>query len=315
MQLLLKFLKLIRWPNLIFIALAQYLFYYCIENKIYLSVSAQPILNINYLTLICFSSICVAAAGYIINDYFDVNIDIINKPHKLIIGKFIKPRWAMLWHWLLSILGIAIGFYVDYKTPTSLIGISNIICVLLLFIYSISLKRKLLSGNILIALLTAWSILVIPFAEWNALFNNTQLKHIYIDVDFKKLYRIGFLYTGFSFIISLIREAIKDMEDIEGDRQHGCRTMPIIWGLRTTKVFTAVWLIVLIGVLAIVQLYTVQLGWWLSVIYCLVFIMLPLIIILKKLSSAQTPKAFHVLSSTVKLIMLTGILSMLFFLI
>lgn len=313
MQRLIPFLKLIRWPNLVFIALAQYLFYYCIEYKIYTSVNTVPILNNIYLALLCFSSICIAAAGYIINDYFDINIDAINKPHKLIIGKYIKPRWAMLFHWILSIIGISIGFYIDYFTPTTLIGVSNTICVILLFTYSISLKRKLLSGNILIALLTAWSILVVPFAEWNIFFNNIQLRNLYRDVDLKKLYRIGFLYTGFSFIISLIREAIKDMEDVEGDRQYGCRTMPIIWGLRTTKVFTAVWIIVLIGVLAIVQLYTVQLGWWLSVIYCLVFIMLPLIIILKKLSSAQTPKAFHVLSSTVKLIMLTGILSMLFF--
>ncbi len=313
MKLLLLFFKLIRWPNLVFIALAQYLFYYCIQYKIYTSASVYPMLNNIYLSLLCFSSICIAAAGYIINDYFDVNIDIINKPHKLIIGKFIKPRWAMVWHWILSLTGIAIGFYIDYKTPTSLIGLSNIICVLLLFGYSVSLKRKLLSGNIVISLLTAWTILVIPFAEWNALFNNTQLRQIYIDVDFKKLYRIGFLYTGFSFIISLIREAIKDMEDVEGDRQYGCKTMPIVWGLRTTKVFTAVWIIVLIGVLAIVQLYTAQLGWWASVSYCILLIMLPLGIALKKLLTAQTAKTFHALSSLIKLIMLAGIVSMIFF--
>ena len=116
MKLLLGFLKLIRWPNLAFIALAQCLFYYCIEYKIYTAVSTHPILNDVYLVLLCFSSICIAAAGYIINDYFDVNIDIINKPHKLIIGKIIKPRWAMVWHWMLSIAGIVIGIYIDYKT-------------------------------------------------------------------------------------------------------------------------------------------------------------------------------------------------------
>lgn len=313
MKLLLGFLKLIRWPNLAFIALAQCLFYYCIEYKIYTAVSAHPILNDVYLVLLCFSSICIAAAGYIINDYFDVNIDIINKPHKLIIGKIIKPRWAIVWHWVLSIAGIVIGIYIDYKTPTSFIGISNIICVLLLFGYSISLKRKLLSGNVLIALLTAWSILIVPFVEWDALFNNAQLKQMYIDVDFKKLYRIGFLYTGFSFIISLIREVIKDMEDVEGDRKYSCKTMPIAWGLRTTKVFTAVWMIVLIGVLAVVQLYTIELGWWAFLSYCILFIMLPLGIALKKLLTAQTATTFHTLSSFIKFIMLTGIISMIFF--
>ena len=184
MQLFFSFLRLIRWPNLVFIILAQGIFYFFIEFPLYASHSILPILDLPCFVLLCFSSVCIAAAGYIINDYFDVNIDMINKPDKLIIEKFIKRRWAIVWHLILSLVGIFMGFYIDYNTPTSLLGLTNTICVILLFIYSISLKRKLLSGNVVVSLLTAWSILVVPFAEWNGLFHNPTLKLLYNEVDF-----------------------------------------------------------------------------------------------------------------------------------
>lgn len=313
MKLLFSFIKLVRWSNLIFIVLAQGLFYIFIEYPIYSLHSTFPVLDLPYFLLLCFSTICIAAGGYIINDYFDVNIDMINKPNKLIIEKKIKRRWAILWHLALSILGIALGFYIDYNTPTSLLGLTNTICVILLFIYSISLKRKLLSGNVVVSLLTAWTILVVPFAEWNALFHNPTLKLLYSEVDFNKLYRIAFLYTGFAFIVSIIREVIKDMEDIQGDMQHGCYTMPIAWGIRTAKVFTGIWIVVLTSILIIIQFYIWNLGWRWAVAYCTVLIILPLCLVFKKLLTAQTAIAFHILSFFVKCIMLTGILSMIIF--
>jgi 4-hydroxybenzoate polyprenyltransferase len=128
-----------------------------------------------------------------------------------------------------------------------------------------------------------------------------------------KILRETFLYAGFAFIISLIREVVKDMEDVEGDRKYGCKTMPIVWGFNATKVFVAVWLIVLVGTLIIVQLYALRLGWWISVIYSLLLIVAPLIFIIKKLYDAKTSKDFHRISSLVKFVMFTGILSMVFF--
>lgn len=103
------------------------------------------------------------------------------------------------------------------------------------------------------------------------------------------------------------------MEDIEGDLRYGCKTMPIVWGLPVSKVFTGVWIVVLTGVLFVIILYVIQLGWWFSAIYSLVAIVIPLIWVLRKLYKANTSADFHRLSSVVKLIMLTGILSMLFF--
>ena len=100
---------------------------------------------------------------------------------------------------------------------------------------------------------------------------------------------------------------------MEGDEKYGCKTMPIVWGIPATKVFTAVWLIVLIGALAILQFYAMHLGWWWSVVYCVVTIIIPLLWILRKLYQAQVPKDYHRLSTAVKLVMLAGIVSMIFF--
>jgi 4-hydroxybenzoate polyprenyltransferase len=101
-------------------------------------------------------SLSIAAAGYIINDYFDLNIDRVNNPYKLVVEKIIKRRWAIIWHLILSGMGIAIGFYLSWKLRNVFIGPSNLFCVLLLWFYSTTFKKKLLIGNILISLLTAW---------------------------------------------------------------------------------------------------------------------------------------------------------------
>ncbi len=257
--------------------------------------------------LICISSVLIAAAGYIINDYFDLNIDQVNKPDKLVVDKIIRRRWVIVWHIVLSVTGIAIGFYVDYTTHILLLGFSNAVCVFLLFVYSISLKRKFLAGNILISLLTSWTILVVAWCEYNHLIKINNGLHA------DKILRETFLYAGFAFIISLIREVVKDMEDMEGDRKYGCRTMPIVWGINATKVFVAVWLVVLTGVFLIVQVYALRLGWWLSVLYSLILILAPLIWIFRKLFPAQSPQDFHRISSAIKFVMLTGIVSMIFF--
>jgi 4-hydroxybenzoate polyprenyltransferase len=118
---------------------------------------------------------------------------------------------------------------------------------------------------------------------------------------------------GFAFIISLIREAIKDIEDMHGDARYGCRTMPIVWGIQSSKVFIATWMVVLIAALLIVQAYTLPFKWWWSLVYCFILVIIPLIYIFRKLFTVVTPQDFHKLSSWVKLVMATGIFSMVFF--
>ncbi len=290
-----------------FIALTQYLFMYCVLTPLFAEAGIKTSLNSTNFLLLCLSSVFVAAAGYIINDYFDLNIDRINNPGNLIVEKIIPRRLTILLHLLLSFIGIAIGFYLDYSTKVTLVGFSNLACAVLLFLYSISLKKKLLAGNILISLLTAWVVLVITWCEARFFFRSNTV------LNTPKIARLTMLYAGFAFVISLIREVVKDMEDIEGDRQYGCRTMPIVWGLNASKVFVAVWFTVLIAAIVALQFYVLQFHWFVSSVWCILFIIIPLIWIFKKMYRAQAPEDFHRLSSAIKLVMLTGILSMIFF--
>jgi 4-hydroxybenzoate polyprenyltransferase len=309
-RLLGAFFRLIRWPNLIFIILTQVLFYYCILLPDYHSgynlAGYAPILQPRWFCLLSLSSVLIAAAGYIINDYFDLNIDRVNKPHKLVVDKIIKRRWTILWHWILSGLGVVIGAYLSLKTRNPFVGLGNLGCVILLWFYSTTFKRRLLIGNVIISLLTAWVILVLYMAEIRPWSYGIFYKLL------SRLFKFAILYGGFAFMISLIREAIKDIEDMQGDERHGCRTMPIVWGVNAAKVFVATWIVVLIGSLVVIQFYVLQNGWWVILPYCAILIIAPLIWVLRGLYRASTPADYHRLSSYIKAVMLAGILSMIF---
>ncbi len=309
MKLLSAFFRLIRWQNLLFIAINQYLFFYCIF--IPLVKNATTIINHTSFLILAAASILIAAAGYIINDYFDIQIDVINKPSKMVINKYIKRRWAIVWHLAFSFIGVLLSVYVSFKTNQWLIAIVNFICVLMLWFYSTTFKKKLLIGNVIIAFLTAWVVLVVYVfagADFFSLYGWANEQHSF---NVRWFFKITMLYAGFAFIVTLVREVIKDIEDVEGDRKYNCHTMPIVWGIPATKVFAAVWLVVLIAALTIIQLYAWQSGYWLGAIYIVALLILPMAWLLKKLFTATNTMHFHSLSSVIKYIILIGILSML----
>jgi len=306
----LAFFRLIRWPNLVFIALTQSLFYFCIlipsfhKGNPPLENLLQPV----EFLLLCLSSVFIAAAGYIINDYFDLDIDRINKPGKIVVEKIIKRRWAIIWHWIFSGMGILIGIFLSWRLRNIFIGPSNIICVLLLWFYSTTFKKKLLIGNILISMLTSWVIGVLYLCEFRL--------HRFVDPEFHgaffRVYKFTVVYASFAFVISLVREVVKDMEDMEGDVRYGCRTMPVVWGLNAAKFFCACWLFVLVAALIVIQFYVLQFGWWITIVFTCLLVIYPILRVLKKLSGATEQAQFHQLSQMIKSIMMMGILSMIF---
>ncbi len=306
MRLIAAFLRLVRLPNLFFIALSQVLFQFCIYQTLY--KGAIPEGDTFRFILLVLASLLIAAAGYIINDYFDINIDEVNKPHRMVVDKLISRRWAIAWHFMLSTSGIILTVLAVPFLQKWYLILANVLCVALLWFYSTNFKRSLLTGNIVISLLTAWTILIIFFSK-------VDLADAFGagDSNQTKFFRLTILYAGFAFIVSLIREAIKDMEDMPGDSKYGCHTMPIVWGVNATKVYAAVWLVVLIAVLVILQVYVLQFKWWLAVAYSVPAIIFPLMLILFKLRKSVSTKDFHKLSTMMKLVMLTGILSMIFF--
>ena len=237
------------------------------------------------LFLLSSSTIMIAAAGYIINDYYDIKIDYVNKPDKVVVGKLIKRRIVLVSHGVLNIAGILIGFYLNLW-----VGVINFFAGFLLWIYSNRLKRMPFIGNFVIATLTGLSILVVA-------------------VYYKSNFSLVMAYAIFAFSINLVREVIKDMEDIRGDMRFGSRSLPIVWGLRKTKTF-------LFGLIAlfVLILFVIanKLGnQTLSVFFVL---LLPLIsYLLFLLYRADSQKRFNQLSRFCKLLMLVGISSMTFF--
>lgn len=306
------FLRLIRWPNLVFIVLTQFLFYCCIIITTYNShtIAGAWFLSWPLFWWLSTSSVLIAAAGYIINDYFDLNIDQVNKPDNIIIQKFIKRRWAIFWHLGLSFAGVVITFIVSWKIGNYVIGPVNLVAVFLLLFYSTTFKKKFLIGNIIIALLTAWVIFVLYISELDLV---TFTSEKFYPVAMTRIFKLAVLYGGFAFVISLVREVIKDMEDIKGDTAYGCRTMPIVWGIPASKVFAGVWLIVLILAVIVLLVYAVLIGWFVASLFALTLVVVPLVMILRNLYSAVTTAQFHSISTLIKLVILTGIVSMAFF--
>lgn len=304
------FFRLIRYPNLIFIGLTQLLFYLAMVRPAFEAVGKFDPLGFTGIFILMAASILIAAGGYVINDYFDLNIDRINKPDKLVVDLVIKRRWAILWHFGFSVSGLLLSFVVSSKVNNYLPFFCNIFTVILLWFYSTTFKKQLLVGNVVISLLTGWVILVIYVSVTPLRILTEHRDDIQV---YSRIYKYAVLYSGFAFIISLIREVVKDMEDIEGDRRYGCKTMPIVWGIPATRLFVSVWVIVLLGSLIIIQIYALQLKWWWSVLYSLLLLIFPLIKLLRQLGRSGLSKDFHQLSSLLKWIMLSGILSMLFF--
>jgi 4-hydroxybenzoate polyprenyltransferase len=231
---------------------------------------------------ITLSTVLIAAAGYIINDYFDVKIDLINKPDEVIIGRVIKRRWAIIIHQTLNVLGVLIGFAVSIK-----VLIVNFIAVTCLWFYAERFKRLAFVGNFLVAALTGASLLVMAvyYPGSDLLIN---------------------IYAVFAFGITLIREVIKDMEDVPGDKKYGCRTLPIIWGIPKTKRFVY---FLLAGFILIV----LSIGWELNnerVMTIFLLLGIPVIWLIYKLYRADRKSHYSFLSRFCKIIMILGICSM-----
>ncbi|UII22930.1 geranylgeranylglycerol-phosphate geranylgeranyltransferase [Fulvivirga ligni] len=276
------FIQLTRLWNLVIIVLAQYF------TALFLIGRGEGFLV--YLTdirlfLLVFSSVIIAAAGYIINDYYDVKIDLINKPERVVVGKVLKRRIAMIAHTVLNVVGVGIGLILSPK-----IAVVNFVSALLLWLYSNQLKRMPFIGNLVVAFLTGLSIYIL-----NVLYGT---HHILV-----------LSYATFAFAFTLVREIIKDMEDLKGDATFGCKTLPVVYGLRKTKVIIYVLTVIFIISLSVLSHLFVGEG----MTYFCISLILPLSYLVYKLYLSDTVKDFRYLSNYCKVIMLIGILSMIFF--
>jgi len=306
LKIALAFLRLIRFSNLVIIAITQYFIRWFILKPL-LSVSDFKVqLSTFQFSLLVLSTVFIAAAGYIINDYFDRKTDLVNRPGSVIVGRLIKRRYAMAMHFIFSILGILSGAILSYSIHRLSLTIVFIFASSLLWFYSTSYKSYVLVGNILISMLVGMVPLLVLLFEFPLLVKRYEL-HILasgINLDYL-IFWIG-SYAIFAFIVNLIREIIKDIEDFEGDYVFGRQTIPIVWGINVAKWIVISLIVIMIA--PIVYLLISHLSDKISFVYIVLFIIVPLIMLAFGVSWASTKKQYHILSQSSKLIMLAGLI-------
>lgn len=293
------FLRLIRWKNLLLLLYIQLL----LKFLFFPSFNATTNLSEFQFFIFVFALLLITAAGYVINDITDLKTDLINKPHKVIVAKFISVESAQQLYLITNTLGIVLGIGLSLSVQKPTYSFIIIGTSLLLYFYSKIFKLKPLIGNIIVSFLIAFSIITLCLFEINfSIQNNSQ--QLIIDVIL--------LLSAFAFLINLMREVVKDIEDIRGDYNLKMRTLPIILGIsRTKKIAAFLGLFPLILLLVIIVKYASVYKF--TVLYLGLFTLLPLLYVVLKLLSAKTKKDFKKLSLFLKLIMFFGINSLLIF--
>lgn len=295
-------LILIRWKNLLIIALVQVLIKYALFEPFNIDITLDGF----GFSLLVISTLCIAAAGNIINDIYDIDTDLINKPNKVIISKSISEPKAFNLFLLLTILGVCIGFYLSNLINKTGFSAIFIFASALLYVYTTSLKQTILIGNIIVSVLIAMSIIIVGLFDLLPAIT-PENQHTQLT-----MFKILLNYALFAFMINLMREIIKDIEDIEGDTRAVMRTLPIVTGKnRTTKVLFGLSFIPLIAVVYYVVTYLFN--YQIAVGYFLLSVIAPLLYFTIKIFSAKTTKELHHLSNVLKLIMLFGVLSLLLY--
>ncbi len=232
------FIRLIRPVNLIIVTLTMYGIGWYFDS-IYGATDEHSLFSGTYFLLVV-STVMIAAAGNIINDYFDVRADRINKPERLIIGVHVKRRVAIVTHWGLNFVAFSIAVYLSWTLETFWYLFIHLLTINLLWFYSMYLKRKFLTGNIVIAALTGLVTILVGF-YFHQLYNlksQTIAETLFPFDQYKGSNYILWLAFGlatFAFLLNLAREIVKDMEDVEGDKKLKAQTLPIVLGYRKTK--------------------------------------------------------------------------------
>ncbi len=303
---MIHFFKLIRWKNLLMIALMQYLIKYALllpfqeSHGVHITLS-----NFNFFLMVL-ATLCIAAGGYIINDIYDVDTDKINKPNQIVINKYIAEKTGSTLFIILNIIGVGLGFYLSQGIGKSSFFAIFFIASALLYIYSTSLKQIAVVGNVVVSIVVALSILLVGIFELIPVMTSNNKA---VQTTFLNIIRD---YAIFAFMINLVRELIKDVEDIDGDYKAGIQTLPILIGReRANKIIFVLSIVPIIAISYYVVTYMFKQE--LVVGYFLILVVAPLIYVSIKLFSAENKAQYNHISLILKLVMLTGMLSLLLY--
>jgi 4-hydroxybenzoate polyprenyltransferase len=315
------FFKILRIPNLVIIAASMFLMKYAIlsvfVNASDLSFQLEP----KFFFLLVLSVVFIAAGGYLINDYFDVDIDTANKPNEVIVGKEISANTVMTIYALFNMFGIVLAYFVAAKVGVTQLAFVHVITVGLLWFYSSEFKKMLLIGNVIVALLSAVVFFIPAMFEIPLLIKqfkkvvveNEELFLMYkqiplaIEANFKFMWYWSAAFAAFAFLVSLARELIKDCQDVEGDERYGATTLPAKFGLSVSNKVVIFILIVIISLLAFAQYNIFNAKDYYSFAYISICFQVPLFILIYKTFRAYTSKNYKFISRGLKMLMVLGL--------
>ena len=303
------FFKLVRWPNLLITALMMCLVYHNLTGMI----------STVGFTLLVISMVMIVAGGYVINDIFDMDIDEINKPDKIIVGKIFSEKQSNFIYWSLTIIGLAcalVSSVLMFGKSFLTVFSCMVLLTCILYSYSKTYKKKLVVGNLIVSLSVAFAVFLPWFFVMLYMLKEEMLVENY-EVLMHISLRLVLIYTAFAFLMTLIREIVKDIQDVKGDGWSHCRTIPIIWGEKTAQIIVIVLSSITVALIWNASSYFDGLGFKITnyMLYAsglLVFMVIVNNIILLTDKSLRIERQFRLQSMLLKISMLIGVLSMFF---
>ncbi len=307
-----KILELIRLPNLLIIAFTQYAMRYLIMEPLLPSASFSLQFSNLHFFLLVLSTLFIAAAGYIINDYFDTRTDRINKPDKVVVGVSVNRRTAMTLHTIFNVIGVGIGIYLSIHIGIISMSFIFFLAAGLLWFYSTNYKRQFLIGNLTVSFLTAMVPLIVVLFEIPMLNKEYGAIMLQYNSSFNYIFIWVAGFSIFAFLTTLIREIIKDTEDFEGDAAYGMKTLPIVAGISLTKTILGLLItgtvFLLIFILVKFIMFSGERTDYISLTYFAAFLIIPFFILLTLILIAREKADYHRASLLIKLIMLFGVM-------
>ncbi|WP_196890276.1 geranylgeranylglycerol-phosphate geranylgeranyltransferase [Aureivirga sp. CE67] len=295
MNKIIAFLSFIRWKNLLIMIVMQLFFKFGIDS-IELNLNS---LSYSVFFLLIFATFFIAAAGNLINDYFDIECDKINKPRKSLILDIFDRKSILKLYTVLNIFGFISGLGISIVIGKPLYSFIFLGIILILFLYSKFLKKTLILGNFLIALLLSISVILVPLFE--------QIPFHFSN----KIFDIIFNYALFVFIFNLFREIIKDIEDIDGDYKIGAKTLPIILGRKRAKNISLLFAGASLYQILDLSFNVFETTFEIKTLF-VIFIFLPIMIVMYKTTLAEKKSEFRKISNYIKIILAIGVFSILF---
>tara|TARA_R110002051_G_scaffold183039_3_gene252594 strand:- start:50412 stop:51260 length:849 start_codon:yes stop_codon:yes gene_type:complete len=270
----------VRGYNILVVVIAQYLasVYIFAPSKTIKSVLFDP----NLLMLVLASSATIAA-GYIINNFYDSEKDLINKPTKTMLDRLVSQNTKLSFYFVLNFSALVFASYVSFKAV-----LFFVLYIFAIWFYSHRLKKQPIIGNIVSAILT-----VTPFFAIFIYYQNFEL--------------VVFAHAIFLFLLVSMRELTKDLENIKGDLALNYRTVPVVYGVKISKIMLTI-VALFTSATAIALILFFKIGQMYYFFYLSIFLLVVFMVILWK---SNTKTHYLILHNILKFIIVAGVFSIL----